>query len=497
MSFTRRALAVDAACLLAGALLPLAFAPFGWFAVAPLSLAALFWSWLKVSVRRAFLRGWLFGLGQFGFGIFWIHESFQFSHVALAYALVMTGLLVAGMAVYPGLAGAVVRRLPVRSLAWSALAVMPAMWVLVEWLRGWLFTGFGWLQLGYSQLAAPLGGLFPITGVLGVGWAVALTAGAVVLALAGAGRARWLGLAGAVVIWLAAGAAQRVEWTEPAGEALSVALVQGNVPQDQKWLPRMRRPTLERYLTLTSGHWDVDLVVWPESALPGLRDELALFISMLADEARVHGTDVVFGVPEFDSDRQRFFNSVVVVGGDEAVYRKRHLVPFGEYLPFDEWLRPGADALGIPVANFSPGEDGQALLRGAGRLLGVSVCYEIAFGNEIRRSLPEAELLITVSNDAWFGTSIGPHQHMQMAAARALETGRYLLRATNTGVTAVVAPDGAVVESLPQFELGVLAGRVAPMRGATPYVLAGDAPVVLLAASTLLLAAWRARRGAR
>ena len=492
----RRGILRDAACVLAGVALPLAFSPFGWFPIAPLSLAVLFWSWFDATPRRAFMRGWLYGVGQFGFGIFWIHESFQFSHVALSYAVVMTALLVIGMALYPALAGLLARCLVRGGIAVQALMVMPAVWILVEWLRGWLFTGFGWLQVGYSQLGAPLDGVFPVLGVLGVGWAVALSAGALVLAILGVGRMRLMGLMATALLWLAAGVLGRVDWTEPAGDALAVALVQGNVPQDQKWLASMRRPTLERYLRLTSGHWGADLVVWPETALPGLRDDLAPFISMLRGEASARGTDVVVGVPEIDRESQTFYNSVLVLGARETVFRKRHLVPFGEYLPLDRWLRPGAEALGIPVANFSAGAEEQALPRAAGHPLAVSICYEIAFGNEIRRALPEAEMLITVSNDAWFGTSIGPHQHMQMAAARALETGRYLLRATNTGITAIVAPDGAIDSALPQFEAGVLSGRALPRRGATPYVVVGDMPVVVAATLVVMLAAWRSRRGA-
>ena len=275
-----------------------------------------------------------------------------------------------------------------------------------------------------------------------------------------------------------------VKWTEPAGDALKVALVQGNMPQDKKWLPEMRRPTLERYLRLTREHWDADLIVWPESALPGLRSNFDGYIGDLAREAQANNSYVVFGVPVLDGDSLELFNSVFVVGqgngNGEMVYQKRHLAPFGEYLPLDALLRPVTEALGLPVADFNPGPDVQPLLEAAGYRLGVSVCYEIAFGNEVVKALPEAQLLVTVRNDAWFGTSIGPHQHMQMARARALETGRYLLRATNTGITAIVAPDGAVVSRVPQFEVQVLEGEIFPMEGMTFYARTGDSVVIAL-----------------
>jgi apolipoprotein N-acyltransferase len=311
-----------------------------------------------------------------------------------------------------------------------------------------------------------------------------------VLATREKGNGRWPWLAALVLMWAGAGWLGMVKWTEPAGDALKVALVQGNMPQDKKWLPEMRRPTLERYLTLTREHWDADLIVWPESALPGLRDSFDGFIGGLAREARANNSHVVFGVPVLDRESLELFNSVFVVGqsngNGEMVYHKRHLVPFGEYLPFDSLIRPLSELLGLPVADFNPGPDTQPLLEAAGHRLGVSVCYEIAFGNEIVKALPEADVLVTVSNDAWFGTSIGPHQHMQMARARALETGRYLLRATNTGITAIVAPDGVIESRARQFEVQVLEGEIFPMEGMTLYARTGDSAVIALVVLVLI-----------
>jgi apolipoprotein N-acyltransferase len=259
-------------------------------------------------------------------------------------------------------------------------------------------------------------------------------------------------------------------------------------------MAEMRRPTLERYLTLTRAHWDADLIVWPESALPGLRASFDGYVERLAREARANDSYVVFGVPVLDRERQRFYNSVLVVGGREMVYHKRHLVPFGEYLPLDALIRPLTEALGLPVADFSPGPDDQELLEAGGYRLGISVCYEIAFGSEILAALPEAAVLVTISNDAWFGTSIGPHQHMQIARARALETGRYLLRSTNTGITAIVGPDGVIEARAPQFQVQVLVGEIFPMHGMTPYARTGDVVVIALLALVLFGTVYASRR---
>ena len=472
---------------LAGLALPLSFAPFYLFPLAPLSVAVLFAVWTRVPARRAFLCGWLYGLACFGFGVFWIHESFQFNRIAIGWALLLTGLLAMFLALYPAIVGyGVVRlsRIGIADRRHRLLLLMPAAWVLAEWVRGWFFTGFTWLQSGYSQVGSPLQGLLPVAGIYAASWAVAVSAGLLVLATREKGNGRWPWLAALVLMWAGAGWLGMVKWTEPAGDALKVALVQGNMPQDKKWLPEMRRPTLERYLTLTREHWDADLIVWPESALPGLRDSFDGFIGGLAREARANNSHVVFGVPVLDRESLELFNSVFVVGqsngNGEMVYHKRHLVPFGEYLPFDSLIRPLSELLGLPVADFDPGPDTQPLLEAAGHRLGVSVCYEIAFGNEIVKALPEADVLVTVSNDAWFGTSIGPHQHMQMARARALETGRYLLRATNTGITAIVAPDGVIESRARQFEVQVLEGEIFPMEGMTLYARTGDSVVIAL-----------------
>jgi apolipoprotein N-acyltransferase len=491
-----------ALCALAGLALPLAFAPFNQFPVAPLSLAVLFAVWSRVTPRRAFLCGWIYGLASFGFGVFWIHESFQFNHIAIGWALLLTAMLVMFLSLYPAAVGYAARRLT-RAHAGTGsherielLLLMPAAWVLAEWVRGWFFTGFTWLQLGYSQVGSPLQGLFPVGGIYAASWAVAISAGLLVLALRARGKQRWISLAVLAAVWIGAFGLGSIKWTEPDGDALEVALIQGNLAQDEKWRPEMRAPTLERYLSLTRAHWNADLIVWPESALPGLRDNFDAYVAALAAEARANASFVVFGVPVGDRRTLQLFNSVFVVGGDEMVYHKRHLVPFGEYLPLDALIRPVTELLGLPVANFSLGPRSQPLLQAAGYRLGVSVCYEIAFGNEIAESVPQAALLVTVSNDAWFGRSIGPHQHMQIARARALETGRYLLRATNTGITAIVGPDGVIQGRVPQFEIQVLVGTVFPMGGSTPYAQSGDLAVVALLVLALVAAMLAGRRRA-
>jgi apolipoprotein N-acyltransferase len=488
----------DALALLAGLVLPFAFSPYKIWPLAVLAAALLFSVWLRAGARRAAWRGWLFGLGSFGVGVSWILQSFKFANVALPFAVFLTCGFIAFLSLYPAVGGYLLARIMSLGgsdktqrpapMAIQYLVLLPAGFVFIEWLRGWFLSGFGWLQLGYSQVDGPLRGLLPVVGVYGVSLMIVLSAGATVWLISkGKSKAIISGGLGLIMIWgIATGVRDHV-WTEASGEAIKVALIQGNIPQDQKWLPQMRGPTLERYLRLTRKHWDARLILWPETSVPGTQRVLGSFLKQLDLEARKHNATVVYGIPEFDPTTGQAFNTTSSAGIDKGHYRKRHLVPFGEYLPLDWLLRPLVKLLNIPVSNFSSGPSEQPLLSVGDVPMAMFICYEIAFGQQVAAQLPEAALLATVSNDAWFGDSLGPHQHLQIARARAIETGRYLVRATNTGISVIVDPVGEVVARSPQFEVRSLAGQVFPMVGSTPYVRWGDWPVLGLVVVMLLV----------
>jgi apolipoprotein N-acyltransferase len=365
----------------------------------------------------------------------------------------------------------------------------------MEWLRGWNFTGFTWLQLGYSQVDSPLAGLAPVLGVYALSWMVALSAGLFLMALRHQRQSRWGALAGLLLIWGGAALLRPGGWTQPAGAPLRVALLQGNISQDVKWQAGHRQATLETYLEMTRSRWGADLLVWPESALPGFYHTFATFVTLLAEEARQHHTALLLGTPYRDETTARYYNSIAVLDAEPPrFYHKRHLVPFGEYLPLPDILSGAVDFFRFPMSDFSRGPDFQPPLAAAGQKLGLSICYEIAFSPVIRTSLPAATLLVNVSNDAWFGNTIGPHQHLQMARMRALETGRYLLRATNTGISAIIDPQGKIKGRSPQFVPHVLAGEVIGYTGATPYLYSGDRVVLsglLLALGGAIIAGWK------
>jgi apolipoprotein N-acyltransferase len=469
------ALRISAAAA-AGGLAVLAFAPFGVFPVAVLALALLYELLMCPQPAGGFWVGWAFGIGLMGFGVFWIRISLnEFGNMGAPLAYVLTFLFILGMALYYGLVGWLVSSLGRRSPRAGPLLVFPALWVLGEWIRSWLFTGFPWLAIGYSQIDSPLAGLAPVAGVYGISLAVALSGGLLWGLLRWRGRERLGALAGLAALWLLGAGLSGIEWTRPAGVPLRATVVQANIQQSVKWDPDARMPTLRTYVELTRTHWSSDIIVWPETAVPDFLSRVqAVFIDPLAQEARESKTELVVGVPVIDRAERRYYNGLLSLGSVEDLYRKRHLVPFGEYMPFKAWLGPLAQAFDVPMSDFSAGTAGRPLLRVGIHLAGVSICYEDAFPAEVAEALPDAALLINVSNDAWFDNSLAPHQHLEIARMRARENERWLLRATNTGISAIVNARGQVVGEVPAFRRGVFTAEIQPRSGATPFARVGN-----------------------
>ena len=473
----------------AGLLVPLAFAPFDFIPVIFVSLAALFIVWRCASAREAFWSGFLFGVGMFGVGVSWVYVSMHdFGGVSAPLGVFLTLLFALFLALFPAAVGWLqVRYFRQPDALWLNALALSALWVLAEWCRGWIFTGFPWLTVGYSQVDSPLSGVAPILGVYGVSWAVIFLVALLVFAR----RTNiWkVALPAVAVLSLAALALTSIEWATPAGAPIKVALLQGNVSQDLKWRPEQRQPTIDWYIENTRLSWGSDLIIWPETALPVFYHQAHDFLAELGHEARNASADVFIGMPVMNTRTQQYYNSMVSVGGPEQIYSKQHLVPFGEYIPFAALLGGLMEFMQVPLPDFST-EPSAPVVKLAGYPMGVSICYEDAFGEEVINALPEAAALINTSNDAWFGDSMAPHQHLQIARMRALETQRPMLRATNTGVTAAIDHHGRVIVQAPQFEAAVLRATVQPMQGATPYVRVGNTmliAVLMLLAGTIIL----------
>ena len=482
----------------AGFALAAAFAPFG---VAPLAVACpalLFLLWEGATPRAAAWRGFLFTAGTFLAGTYWLYNSIHLvGQAPLWIALVLMLGLVALMGSYTAAAGYAIARWGARGGPRRWLLLLPATWVLVEWFRGWFLSGFPWLALGYTQLDTPLGGLAPVAGVYGTSLAVALLAGVLATLVLGTWKARLAALALALAVVAGGALLARVEWTVPRGRELSVALVQGAVPQSLKWQPGQRERTMRLYAGLTAPHLGADLIVWPEAALPALEQDLRPFLGSLHEAARARGSDLLMGLLRRDPTSGAYYNAMVAFAATEQWYHKRRLVPFGEFFPVPAAVREWLRLMNLPYSDFEAGGDDQAPLEAAGETLAPTICYEDAYASEQLALVRRSTLLVNVTNDAWFGDSTAPHQHLDISRMRSLETGRPMLRATNDGVTALIAHDGALLGSLAQFAPGVLTGRIEPRTGLTPYARYGNLPVLAIAllAAVAGFAGPRAGRG--
>ena len=474
--------------MLVGALTALIFAPVGWFLLAPILIMPVLWSCLRDKPRAAFKNGFFYGVGLFLAGTYWLYISIHvFGQVPLALAILLMVALVLLMAVYYAIAAALTAYL-VGANPWRMLLLAPAVWVLLEWVRGWLFTGFPWLTMGYSQIDSVLAGWAPVAGVYGVSAVLLVSAVALLLLLNPALTQRGPVAALFVLPWLAGWGLGQVQWTTPSGEPVVTSIIQGGISQDRKWLPEQFRPTLDLYRETTERQRKSELIVWPEVAIPSLVDRVEPYLSMVELGLVRRGASLVMGILERDHNGEHVYNSALLLGnGEIQVYRKRHLVPFGEYFPVPETVRKWMRLMSIPVSDLSPGDENQPLLKTAnGHELAVAICYEDAYGAEQLYALPDADLLINISNDAWFGDSVAPHQHLEIARMRALEAGRYVIRATNTGVSAFIGPAGELLERAPQFELAVMQREVVPHSGLTPYASTGNWPVIVLALAVVI-----------
>ncbi len=483
------------AAMVAGAVSVFGFAPFQLFPLPVVTLAVLFG--LLAHRRRAgdgFVLGFAWGLGFFVAGISWLYVALnRFGGMPGAIAALCVFLFAVYLALWPAIASAAFVRFKSRRV-WRNALLAGGLWILTEWLRGWLLTGFPWLSIGYSQTPpSPLAGFIPIVGVFGVsGLVVMIAAGLGMMAPRGAHRMMPWTLATLIVLvggfWL-----RGQTWTQPSGEPLSVALVQTNIEQNLKWERARMRQWLDLNDQLVRGA-KARLVVLPESTLPMLAEQLPEgYLAKIGAALSARGSDAIVGVFMRDAEGH-IYNAALSLGASETQrYAKQHLVPFGEYSPpsFDWFYR----VANIPMSDQTSGSADQALMSFDDQRLALNICYEDAFGNEIRRRAIDATILVNLSNLAWYGDSFAQPQHLQIARVRALETGRPMLRATNTGMTAAIGPQGELIGVLPPFTRGVLEVSVQGMSGQTPYLRWGDAVALGCALLALLpTLMWRRNR---
>ncbi|WP_110641768.1 apolipoprotein N-acyltransferase [Salinicola sp. CPA57] len=466
------------AALLAGGFSTLTFAPFHLWWLGPIAVALMYLGHHRLSVGQTALRGWLFGVGLFGSGTSWVYVSIHdYGYTGVPLALFLTALFVGTLSLFPALVFGLYRRFTSPRLAFLSFA---GVWVLGEALRSWAFTGFPWLLLGSAQVDSPLAPWAPIGGVYLLSLIVALS-GTLLVEFC---RRRWWAIAPIALLWLVPLALPN-HWTTQAADPVRMALLQGNLPQLSKWSAEGQRNAVNTYSRMTRQlPDDVDVIVWPETALPMFEREARPFMARLQSTLPPE-TSLLTGIVQRD-EAGRYYNAITGVGDVRGEYRKSHLVPFGEFLPLDFLLRGIIDFFNLPMSDFTAGADSQPPILTHGIAIGSAICYEIVYPDLVAERARDANVLLTVSNDTWFGRSIGPLQHLQMARLRALENGRYVVRATSNGVTAIIDDQGRLQERGPQFETVSVVGDVVPMTGLTPFTRIGSWPTWLL--SLLLLA---------
>ncbi len=473
------------AALVAGALIPFSIAPFNLLILSFAGVSIFAWLILKPASRKSiFFTALLFGIGLFGVGVSWIYVSIHdYGEAPVALALTMMTLFVVFLAAIFALPWVLLTSIfPPRQQAKASLQILcfAALWLIVEWIRSWFLTGFPWLYIGQGHLNSPLSGWAPLVGALGIGFLQAGICATLALSLRDKCKNKSLRTACIISILLLVSSPllSRIDWTESL-EPVQVALIQPNIPLQDKWDPALRESNLQKIIDLSEPHWNADILVWPEAALPLTtlgQDELLLELS----EYTGPDTSLLSGRLVFDPYDKRFLNNVIGLGSAEGEYSKRRLVPFGEYVPFENQLRGIIEFFDLPMSVISRGDAEQEHLRSGDLNIAVAVCYEIAYGHQVGLDSQSANLLMTVSSDTWFGDSIGPHQHFQLAQVRALETSKPVMRGTNNGITGLIDHRGRIIARAEQFSATVLTGSLEPQSGMTPFSRWGQSPMAIL-----------------
>lgn len=491
--------------LAAGALTTLSLAPFDIWPLALVSVGLLYLGLREAAAKQAAGRGWCYGFGLFSSGVSWVYVSIHdFGAAPPLLAGALTLGFVAGLALFFALLGWVWARW-LRQAANAPLLdalAFAALWLALDALRGWILTGFPWLYLGYSQLEGPLAALAPLGGVWLLSFVVVMTAALLVQlpCLLPQKAALAMVLVALIALWAGALGIGQHSWTSVKAAPISVAAMQGNVAQSLKWDPQKLEMQLLLYRDMTFRSRPADLIVWPETAVPILKDHAEGYLEMMGRFAEDRQSALITGVPVRQpnaEDELRYYNGLTSTGDAQGTYLKQKLVPFGEYVPLQELLRGLIAFFDLPMSDFARGEPGQALLEAKGFKIAPFICYEVVYPEFAASMAAQSDILLTVSNDAWFGRSIGPLQHLQMAQMRALEAGRWMIRATNNGVTVLIDPKGRITEQIPAFEQAVLYGEVTPMQGLTPYLQWRSWPLIGLCVVLLGWALWRRKNTLR
>ena len=483
--------------LLAGCLFALGFAPLGLWPITLVSVILFIMMLNDQTPRSAAIRGWFYGLGLYGVGVSWVFVSIHYhGHTPAPLAIIMTFIFAGGLALLFGMQAWLYQKLGLQRFG---ILTFASLWILFEWVKIELLSGFPWLFMGYAFIDAPLKGFAPIVGVLGISWLAIASAHIILIGIQQPSK-RIITAFSLIIIWGGGHLLNDIEWTRVnLKNTLNVSLIQGNIPQEKKWDPLERDNIINTYVALTESEWEQDVVLWPEAAYPIFYNEAQEVIAPLDLKGRATNTAIISGIPSWETGEKdyRYYNSIFVIGDGKGMYHKQKLVPFGEFIPFEDLIRGTMPFFDLPLSSFSRGQYNQPNLQAKGFSFAPFICYEVIYPELVRRLGKDADFLLTVSNDAWFGKSWGPDQHLEMVRMRALELGKYMLRGTNTGITAIINHQGDTVATIPQFEEGVLRGQILQTKGSTPYSHIGYWPVLVSSAFIIFiftLITWRQRK---
>lgn len=468
-------------CLIAGALIPLSLAPFNVWYLAPAAIAAFLFVLQNGDHKVFLLRSWCFGIGLFGSGVSWVYVSIhEYGYAPIPLAVLLTAMFVIGLGFVFALPFLLYEKC-FRSHYLSALIAFPALWVLGEWLRSWLLTGFPWLYLGYAHAHTPLAGWLPVIGVYGVSWIVVFSGASLFLALC---KQTFYPLGITALLFAGGYGLQQINWTQfDTTQVIKVGVVQPNFSLHDKWNPENRSAIRRTLVTLSEPLWDADIILWPEAALNELYHEALPFLESLDSAGKHNATTLITGILTYDRDKSTdanpvVYNSVVALGNGSGLYHKVRMVPFGEYVPLERWLRGLIRFFDLPTSHMSPGIATQSSLKVGNHRVSPFICYEIVYPDLVARNSRDTNFLLTISNDSWFGDSLGPQQHLQMAQVRALETGRYVVRSTNDGISAIINPQGELQQTSTRFQQQTIRGEIYPAKGDTPFMRTGSLPLI-------------------
>jgi len=479
--------------LFAGCLAAFSFAPFQIFPMSIVAIVLLQYTLEGIGAKSAFWRAWLFGIGLFSFGVHSVFISLnQYGGAGVPFALVFTATFISFLAIFPGLSAYFLNRYFPKGQTIRFIFAFPAIWTLLEWFREFILAGFPWVALGYSQILSPLRGYAPIFSVYGVSFALLLSSGLIFKAISDFRQRAYIAMCNVLIalllLWGIGAVLSSIEWTKPEGTPIRVSLVQGNVPQTLKWTPQMIPQTMSNYADLSKPHWGSALVIWPESAIPDFMENHMDFLKKMDKIAKKNHSTLILGIPARLGQAEQYYNTAVAFGNGKGYYLKRRLAPFGEYIPLEKQLSGFMNILDIPFVGFIPGDQPiKPLVAGSLKIL-VFICYEVAFAGDVRFNNSDVNLLVTLTDDSWFGYSNAQAQHLEMAAMRALETGRPMLMASNDGPTAIVNAKGQIIAIAPSHIKYVLSGYVQPTKGKTPWMILGTNSLIFLILSMLLYA---------